>query len=55
MIKPENKTESSFDQEVNYCPYCGSENIEWMGDSFGDAGENTPFHCHQCDTWFGVN
>lgn len=38
--------------EVAFCPYCGSENIEWMGDAFGD--EETPFHCHQCDKWFGV-
>ncbi len=47
--------EGNFDQEVNYCPYCGSENIEWMGDAFGDTEEEgTPFHCHQCDTWFGL-
>ena len=38
---------------VKYCPYCGSENVEWMGDEFGEG--NTPFHCHQCDKWFGVN
>ena len=36
--------------EITKCPYCGSENIEWMGDDdyFGD----THFHCHDCDRWF---
>lgn len=38
--------------EVDICPYCGSENIEWMGDAYGD--EETPFHCHECDEWFGI-
>lgn len=45
--------EGRFDDKVAFCPYCGSENIEWMGDAYGD--EETPFHCHQCDKWFGVN
>lgn len=36
---------------VEYCPYCGSTNIEWMGDEY----EDRPFHCHECDRWFGVN
>ena len=35
---------------VNYCPFCGSENIEWMGESYG----TDDFHCHECDKWFGV-
>jgi len=34
---------------VDVCPFCGSENIEWMGDAFGDE---TPYHCHECDRWF---
>ena len=42
-------------EDVNYCPFCGSKNIEWMGDAFGDTPQETPFHCHNCDSWFGVN
>jgi hypothetical protein len=38
--------------EVDKCPLCGSENIEWMGDAF-EEGNLTPFHCHQCDSFFG--
>lgn len=37
---------------VDYCPFCGSDNVEWMGDAYGD--EETPFHCHECGEWFGV-
>ena len=40
-----------IDELVNHCPFCGSENIEWMGDAFG---EETPFHCHECDRWFSA-
>ncbi len=39
------------DELVNHCPFCGSESIEWMGDAFG---EETPFHCHECDKWFSA-
>ena len=35
---------------VGFCPYCGSENVEWMGDALGDDA----FHCHECDTWFDM-
>jgi hypothetical protein len=43
--------------DVNVCPFCGSNNIEYEGVVFGDGDhENygTPFHCHHCDSWFGV-
>jgi len=32
------------------CPYCGSENIEWMGDD--DCYNEYHWHCHECDCWF---
>jgi hypothetical protein len=42
-------------KSVMYCPYCGSSNIEYMGDSFGDYEDGTDaYHCHECDSWFGV-
>ncbi len=40
--------------DVMYCPYCGSENIEWMSDAFGTMGDTETYHCHECDSWFGV-
>jgi hypothetical protein len=45
------------EDDVKCCPFCGSPNIEWMGDAFGDSDPDdygTPFHCHECDSWFGV-
>ena len=36
--------------DLNHCPYCGSENIEYMGDE--DYWGETHFHCHECDSWF---
>lgn len=35
--------------ENRFCPYCGSENWEWMGNEY----EPQEFHCHECDRWFG--
>lgn len=41
--------------EVKFCPFCGSENISWMGDAYGDYEDGTEqMYCHQCDKWFGV-
>lgn len=45
--------ENNDESAVLYCPLCGSENIEWMGDAF-EEGNETPFHCHKCDSFFGV-
>lgn len=39
---------------VKHCPLCGSENIEYMADAF-EKGNDTPFHCHECDNFFDVN
>ena len=39
---------------IERCPLCGSENIEWMGDCF-DENNPTPYHCHECDRFFGEN
>lgn len=40
---------------VAYCPYCGSDNISWMGDAYGDYDDGTEkMYCHECDSWFGV-
>ena len=36
--------------DVCYCPFCGGENIEYMGIEY----EPRPFHCHECDRWFGL-
>ena len=45
----------TVDEDVQYCPFCASPNIEWMGDAFEDEGDEiTPWHCHECDSWFGV-
>ena len=42
-------------QHVAHCPYCGSENISWMGDAHGDYEDGTEkMYCHDCDSWFGV-
>lgn len=32
------------------CPYCGSANVEFMGqnDMYGEM----QWHCHECDNWF---
>ena len=30
------------------CPFCGSENWEWMNNN--DYINN--YHCHECDRWF---
>lgn len=38
------------DLDVCYCPFCGGENIEYMGAEY----EPRPFHCHECDKWFGL-
>lgn len=35
--------------ENRLCPYCGSENWEWMGNEY----EPQKYHCHECDWWFG--
>ncbi len=35
--------------ENRICPYCGSENWEWMGDEYSPQVN----HCHECDRWFG--
>lgn len=44
-----------MEKEVMFCPYCGSEEIECMTDSFGAYDDETDaYHCHKCDTWFGV-
>lgn len=32
------------------CPFCGSKNIEHMGDN--DYWDGKPWHCHECDGWF---
>ena len=34
------------------CPYCGSENIERIGDAF-EEDNKTPYHCHECNSLFG--
>jgi hypothetical protein len=31
------------------CPHCGSPNIECLAE---DDHCGTPWHCHECDTWF---
>jgi len=36
-------------ESFKYCPNCGSENWEFMGDEY----EPQEYHCHECDTWFG--
>ena len=36
-------------KETSVCPYCGSKNWEHMGEEY----EPHPYHCHECDTWFG--
>lgn len=41
-----------WQKNLKKCPFCGSENFEWMGDAFGE--NETPFHCHECDSWFGT-
>ena len=41
-------------KEITNCPHCGSENIEWVGDAFAEDNE-TPYHCHECDKFFGEN
>ena len=41
-------------EDIKKCPYCGSENIEWVGDAF-DEDNKTPYHCHECDLFFGEN
>lgn len=42
-----------MNEQVKFCPLCGSSNIEWMGDAFPEDNQ-TPFHCHECDNFFGV-
>lgn len=41
-------------RSVEKCPYCGSEIIEYVGDALPDDNE-TPFHCHECDRFFGID
>ena len=41
------------DKELK-CPYCGSENYEWMGD-VAWSEDDKPYCCHNCDSWFGEN
>ena len=48
-----NELEVVGGDSIMFCPYCGSENIEWMGDAFDEDNE-TPYHCHKCDKFFGV-
>jgi uncharacterized protein YbaR (Trm112 family) len=40
--------------DVNICPFCHSNDIEYMGDAVGHDNI-TPFHCHSCNEWFGVD
>ena len=40
-----------FEEFYGVCPYCGSENWEFMGEEY----EPQPLHCHECDSWFGEN
>lgn len=36
--------------KINECPYCGSKNIEHMGEN--DYWNGMEWHCHECDSWF---
>lgn len=36
--------------KITKCPYCGSENFEYMGEN--DYWNGMPWHCHECDCWF---
>ena len=37
-------------EKIKCCPYCKSENFEYMGDN--DYWNGMPWHCHECDSWF---
>lgn len=41
-----------MNENIEKCPHCGSENFEWVGDAF-EEGNETPYHCHECDLFFG--
>ena len=50
--KDEDEDDEEQDDDITCCPYCGSENIEWVGDAF-EPSNATPYHCHECDKFFG--
>lgn len=35
---------------IDVCPYCKSENFEYMGEN--DYWNGREYHCHKCDCWF---
>lgn len=37
------------DKKKTVCPWCGSPNVEWMGDEYPTSS----YYCHECDWWFG--
>ena len=41
------------ESEIKACPYCGSENIEWISDD--DCYNEYHWHCHECDCWFDAD
>ena len=41
------------ESEIKTCPYCGSENIEWISDD--DCYNEYHWHCHECDSWFDAD
>ena len=41
------------ENEIKTCPYCGSENIEWISDD--DCYNEYHWHCHECDSWFDAD
>lgn len=41
------------ESEIKTCPYCGSENIEWISDD--DCYNEYHWHCHECDCWFDAD
>ena len=39
-----------MDKNIEKCPYCGSENFEFMDNN--DYWNGKVYHCHECDNWF---